>query len=435
MQIVLKIGFLFTLLLFGTIGAYSQKQLLGNLTNRTFESIPFATVQVDSNLYSSSDRNGFFNLEIPEEWTKVTLTIRALGYETIDTTIDVSLSKTYIKLQMEEKTFFLKEVEIRPDYTVYDRKNWTIHDYVVDNEKIIVLYSWGKKRKLGVYNLIGETLQNYEIENDFKGLEKSYLGTYLLKGKKEFIELAFRDGKLTEIGKNSMEFYNELILGCLGEVNDALLYKKYSIHNKRLQYYLSHEDEAPDIIIEVFDMNAAIVSQSYYNEIIAMYKMEANEFNLIDAGLWDGNLLDLAVSVPLMRIITQFLHLELKEVNATEFRVEDTLFVMDYIEKRLIQVNLSEKLSQYKTFKDFDWDKKDDVILKDAKTQKVILLRDKMLFHFRNNVKTAEFSNRTPLKLNGSFPEKYQLSNDLLYYISYDYKNRPSLKRSEVSNL
>jgi len=415
----------------------AQKQLLGNLTNSSFEAIEFATVQLDSNNYTSTDRNGFFSLSIPQEVSKVRLIIRALGHETIDTVINLSYKKNYLKLQMTEKTFYLKEVEIKPEFTVYDRKNWTIHDFVIDQDKIVVLYSWFKKRKLGVYNLVGESLQSYEIDNSYKSLEKSYLNTFLLLGKKEFIELAFEEGKLKEIGKNSIDFYETLIQGCIAEVNDALLFKKYSIHNKRVQYYTYNDATKRTMVYEVFDLDGAIISQSYYNEIISLYKMEANSngFNRIDEGLWDGNMLDLAITVPLMRIISQFLHLELKEVKADEFLINDTLYVLSYIDEVFQQIDLKTNKAQKMTLSGFEWKSKNDHIVQDQLTKAVFLIKEeKNIYSFNNTLKNAGFEYRKVLNIKGSFPEKFVLSNNVLFYISYDYKNRSILNRLFLSD-
>jgi|GEM_PF-6977267 len=422
--------------LFLTNGSKAQKSLFGNITNESFEAIEFATIQFDSRFNAVSDRNGYFNIKFPSEINKGRLIIRALGYETIDTLINLNTKDTYFNFKLETKAFYLKEVEINPEITVFDKKNWTIHDYVIQDNKIIILYSWFKKRKLGVYNLNGETLQSYDVENSFKQLKKSHLNTILLLGNKEFIEVVFTDGVLKEIGKNSMSFYHELLETCIAEIGDELLYKNYSIHNKRLEYYLLSDQKNVKILYEVFDEAGAIVSQSYYNEIIGTYHAQVlAEENLIELGVWNGDLMKLAVNWSLFKLISQFLHLELKEVNANEFVSHDSLYVLDYIKEEIIQIDLLNPRLEINNLEGFDWRSDEDVIVKDQITDDIFFVNEKnALLEFKKSKKGPEFVYKKQMKLNGSFHEKFVLSNNILYYISYDYKNRPSINKLSINN-
>ena len=83
----------------------------------------------------------------------------------------------------------------------------------------------------------------------------------------------------------------------------------------------------------------AMAIQEYYNEIIAAYyKVVEPLVNVIEAGMWDGNLIKLAESPGLEKLIGWYCNIQATEYHTTALKFDDFLQFIDLEKYRIIEI-------------------------------------------------------------------------------------------------
>ena len=289
------------------------------------DSIPLAgaTIIVNEIPSTTTNTNGLF-LVSPKTIldNSATIKISFIGYETKKVIISTANNKDYIPIFLKKKPVEIKTVEVTSErFNLFESKNYVLINYAVINGKIVALYEKNNSTTLGFFNTNGELHSSQIFDKQYKKLEVSCIGTLFLEQKASFdeYEINTQFNQANYIGNLKSEIYIKYGKPCIYEVEGGLVKLRFSNYNKKAKFVFEKKDGTTKSILEVFDEDAAKVSQSYYNEIIIEYyeylrsiSHLGEPLNLIKEGLWKGDVNKLAKTVELTRIINNYQLLELK---------------------------------------------------------------------------------------------------------------------------
>lgn len=372
-EILFLIGIVFLTLIH--IDLRAQEIIIrGTVSNQ--EGLPLSDVTIVTldQLYAISNENGSFNLRIPDNYSKVSLSISRLGCVPIDTTIILDKEFVSIDIILQEKIYELDPVSINSDYfNILEEPNRIVIDFTIINNQFIFLYKEKGNQKLGLFTLEGDMIHEQIIPSyyNFKQIIISCTKTILVIGRLECKEYFLNDMQLVLLNSFSKRKYDELLLPCIAKLGNTLYFKTYKEHNKIVNYSTSTNQQKLNSIITITDSVALKVAQEFYHDILIAYtdavrnnytlpNQRKNHYDyvtgddifnphIINDNLWDGNMLKLMVDKRTDALVRQYLHLESSPIQVEEFIKDSLLYIINHIDENLLQfnpkTNLLKKLS------------------------------------------------------------------------------------------
>ena len=327
--------------------------IYGLIKSNQEQPVRFASISINNKYVAMSDNNGFYSFSF-NYTDSIKLSIKSLGYKTIEKIVKIDDLKKKYKMDfiLELKPVKLNEVYIEAKTTsLFKKEDWNILDFLIDKDVIIVLARDIPKLYLYVFNMNGKLLSRKHLTSEYNRLYKSCLGRYHLIGEKQNSEFAYSKDKIIIVKKYDRKQFEKYISPCVLKYNSKFIFKEYTQFNKRIRYFYYDENKVRKNIYEVFDKESAEYTQKDYYEIINLYYKTINKSNDIESGKyytniikeneWNGDLDDLAITADLMFKIMWFKNISLKEANAKIVEIDNKLYVLDFVNKKIVQVDIN----------------------------------------------------------------------------------------------
>lgn len=154
------------------LSAYSQVDVIGTVTDKEQNGIPYATITITKDslpsiiAYTITDKEGKYRISIKEKGNH-TLTFASLGYKSELRNIEILKAKdTLINIIMEEEAISLSEVIIRADPPIRTKKDTVIFnaDYFLTGTEQVVEDLLGKIPGISISEDGSIKVQGIEIE-------------------------------------------------------------------------------------------------------------------------------------------------------------------------------------------------------------------------------------------------------------------------------
>ncbi len=379
--------FLFILsFLFCTSVAFSQHvDIYGQVIDTDGLPLAGATINYQPKQGTVTDSKGNFHIETTAQ-NSIQLTVRFIGFKSVDTLLTFDkASEVFVQITMIPDLKELPNIEITAKYqNIFDDYKPHIIDFTIAENLFYLIVKKGRKTFLSKANLNGTILEEHELNNNYNKFYNSCLGGVILVGSEWCAELYNLDNKLFITNEFSIDHFNKYMIPCKLKKDETLVFKNISKHNKKIDYFKFEEDRNPVIIYTIHDEEGEMVSNSYYRQILREYYKETENVsvndidygfereNLIKDGAWNGDLQDLITTNITHQLVLQYQALGLKEVESDLFVVDGTIYILDALNKQIIQVR--EDLEHAYPIDNFDLE--DVEIITDNKTSTYFQIDD-----------------------------------------------------------
>lgn len=413
---------------------YSQTiEVRGIISSEKGQAINGATVLANDKIVAISDVNGYFSFQTDYR-DKILLSIRHIGYTVFDYKVIPQKGKSIynIKITLKESPVELNEITIESKaVSVFKKKDWIILDYLVFDSTIVVLSKEFKDILLYTFEYSGKFLSKEKLSYPYKSLYISCLGGLHLIGKEQCQEFEIEDGEIyfNDIYQTA-KFYNFIKPCCLVYKNTPI-FKDFLNHNQKAVYYYFDDSKTKQhkIFVAFNELNFSSVNKGY-NRIISLYYYSishpqisdiSNDFdkeNIIETGDWDGDLLKLAISDDLFRMISNFINIESRPINTHLDIIKDKLFLFDFSNNRILNLDLNGEIMSDVKIKNSKCKRQN--IVKDESNDVIYLVCNEQSI-FKLNYQKGETDLVFSMPEEYLFPKKIMINNGNLFFIHYDY--------------
>lgn len=329
-----------------------QMQIFGNITDLQGIPLAGATINYKVNQGTIADKNGNFYFETEAE-TSLKLTIRFIGYETLDTLLNIENDKQlFLNFKLKQQLTELPNIEITAAYqNIFEDYKHHIVDFTILNDIIYLIIQKESNTYLSRANLKGVIIEENKLDGGYKSFHNSCLGGIILVGNNYCAELHVLNGKILITNEFSIEYFDKYITPCKLQKNETLIFKGISRHNKKIDYFRFFEDQNPHIIYTIHDKDGEKVSQSYFRDLLAIYYSHAETVNINDIdygferdniiadGSWSGDIQDLIITNLTHEYALQYQALGMTEVKSDLFVVDNEIFILDELNESIVRVN------------------------------------------------------------------------------------------------
>jgi hypothetical protein len=415
---ILYLSFLIT----GTV--MGQSVIRGRIIDLNNKGISYATIQ-SINHQSVTNKAGYFEMKTATD--TVVLTIRHVGYQTKIDTINMSKANGFISIILTKKEINLDSVTVKtkryPEFLI---------DYEISEGVIYTLNRRNKKRFVKTFNPEKSWVLEKEVPKKFNEIKKDCFGNILLISEDSVNQIFVYNNEIVTIAKFSISDYQKQLEPCVAAFNNRVIVTKYANHDQQLIFDLYH-NKAVTHLANIWDKEASKVAQAYYAEIIRLYYQNTpEEQNIIELGVWDGDLVKLSVRYTIKAINGMILYsgwtveqigwyenvaalplycpvfVQANNLLLFDF-VNGTLNTYDFNGKQLKSLNIS-------FHKDKDWLPQ---VLLNEETQKLYTL-----YHINNSFVIKEIDINTGLVNNAfeicksCYPEQISVYKNELFYVT-----------------
>jgi hypothetical protein len=278
---ILCISFLFS----GTLTA--QNVIRGRVIEHNNKGISYATIQ-STNHQSITNKEGYFEMKTSAD--TVILTVRHLGYQTKTDTIYSLSTNRFISISLTKK-------EINLDSVTVNAKRYPefLLGYEISKGVIYTLSRRNKKRFVKTFNPEKSWMVEKEVPKKFNEIKKDCFGNIHLISEDSVKQIFVHNNEIVTISDFSISNFQEKLEPCVAAFDDKIIMSKYANHDQQLTFDLYH-NTAVTHVANIWDKEASKVAQAYYSEIIRLYYQNTPEGqNIIELGVWDGDLMKLSV--------------------------------------------------------------------------------------------------------------------------------------------
>jgi hypothetical protein len=398
--------------------AFSQsKTIAGKIVDETTQlPIPNVGIQIHNTLIGTfSDSLGLFELTITDKNT--ILLFSTIGYE--KQAIDIN-RKTSLPLLVElrQSAYSLDEVTINASLVevVYQKKQTNILDYEFQDDYILLITFWNNLSKSNVVVLDKKFDTLYSVPYPHKplGFYKDCLGNNHIVCKDSVFQLFYHDNRLLFYKGTSLDAFQKILFPCIASSNSNLYlvekYGKKAISTARLNFDSNNHGLAY-YFINKENLNRKLLT-GITNETAKKQKAEEVEYlNYKNAkGFYrttHGMDFDRVFSEKIL----------FSEIYAPLYVIEDTVYVFDYINGKIISYDaegnrVSTKDINYHLINGWKFEMYQDVRVKEVYT----LYQKNGI----NSIHKVDYHNgilQNEIKIPYPFTEKIKVHNNCIYFL------------------
>lgn len=227
------------------------------------------------------------------------------------------------------------------------------------------------------------------------------------------------DKTLNIIDRISKKQFQEYIEPCIAKSNQSLYFESFTFHNKKYQlFFKSKFKPEPTELLEIFDFEMAKTGQSHYDDIIIeYYNHQPSMHNIIDLGVWSGDLVELAVTGRLIELITWYNHRVNKKVHVASFDDRSRIITFDGLNN---EINFIYKENFYIDKKDLKLPSeiKKPIFLQDEGTQNYYFYNENEATLRIYKIDLNNNESQQVIELNEErFPKNPKIMNGWLFYL------------------
>lgn len=420
---------LLILLLGISLNGFSQKiNIHGTILSENQIPIVGATIQINERQGTATDEFGDFDLIIEQSKVEQLFKIRMLGYEDLDTLIEINRTLVYFEVVLKREASPLTPIEITTDnINLFSDIKWNILDFCFLEDKYFVLSYIKNKRKLFVFSESGNIICQKVIESKSNNLLLSCENRIHLFGPSDYAEIFMVQDSIILVPYEKSLFDN-LINKCAVVNNGEYIFKELSDHNKRANYFNYPEAGKPKLIKEIVDVKANKVSNSYYRQIISLYNRTVEnpgendiaygmmQTNIIAENEWSGDVKDLIISNGLHMLVAYYLNVECREINLFEFSINDMLLIFDLNNRVLYQIDLEKDKVYEINLDEIENSKKCQIIKDQANDNLYLINKNKEIYKLAINEQSVAKTPLLQLRSDDIIFSKFQIINHVLFY-------------------
>lgn len=402
---------LFLLLILMSLNVNAQNTLIGHVVGNDKNDIPNSKIMYQGNeVYS--DSLGFF---IISTWNdSIDIQVSHISYQSVNKTLHFETDTLYTDIILKDKIDVIGQIELIAFDDFADKVRFL--DIELLGGTVVALCSYNNKSYLAM-NVDGSWIR-YKLLKKAKELKKDCLGNLHLKFKNEYLEFDIESNELEIIGVVSDKEYSQYFDDCDLIINDKAVYHFYRNHNQNLLYTMI-SDSSSKLIAQVYDEVGHKVSQSHYNSIIADYYAAVGcGHNIIETGIWDGNLMQLAVTNKLFLNICWYSKIISKPIYNPIFKVNGDLVVFNFQNNRMETLDSEGEKIQMNAI-DFHsistWNKKliQDEYLEDIYTE----YKNKGYYSY-HKIDSNISQQAESFVIYDEFPNDIHIYNNTVYYLT-----------------
>ena len=354
---------LFIVLFSSSLFAQIKTTVYGNLgvenVNISIVNTPYGT---------STDAKGHYALPIYDRSEAVNLYYSCIGYQ--DTVVSLSPRELQrdsisISFKMKKMSYDLQEVGVSAYSDFYRSKtNRNIADMEFLGDKIYLLENKPKTSSIVVLDTDGVEQARKEYDQLFEKLYIDAFDDIILVGQDSCLQVYLDETKgILPVSTFSRELYRERLLKIVCEFNGAYIVKtmvhdkglywlKYN-HGKSQDFFYVMKDESnakPQYLCSFIDtlgyracQSQWISIQNEYHQVVA----EENGIDLINEGIWDGNMVRLAENSSLLGKIQWYCSIMAKkEYSITALVFSDFLQFIGLDNREIVEIGADFKIAK-----------------------------------------------------------------------------------------
>jgi hypothetical protein len=403
---------------------------------------------------TSSDAKGHYELPIYDRTKHVNLYYSCIGYN--DTIVSITPKQLQrdsinISFRMHKISYDLQEVGISAYSDFYRTKtNRNIADMVFLDGKIYLLENRPKASSMVVLDTDGVE----QVRKDYDQLfEKLYIDAFndiILVGQDSCLQVYLEETKdIQLISTFSRELYRDKLLKIVCEFNGAYIIKN-KVHDKGVYWlkinhgktqdfsYILKEDPNKELhpLCYFLDTIGYIACQSLWMTIENEYHQLELPLDLINEGVWDGNLLHLAETSSLSDKIRWYCFIEAKkEYSIIPLLFSDFLQFVDLDNREIVEIDTDFKIAGRRPLRVTSGEKyfKNEFLKDDVTGKTYGLFVDNGMNHiglYDPNVGTIGMGHKASKKI---YPKVFKVYGGYAYSVYFDSgSNRGVINRMKI---
>ena len=322
---------------------------------------------VNTSYGTSTDAKGHYELPIYDRTEAVNLYYSCIGYQ--DTLVSLTPRQLQrdsinISFRLRKMSYDLQEVGVTAYTDFYRTKtNRNIADMAFLDGNLYLLEKKPKTSSMVVLNNDGVELARKDFGQLFEKLHIDAFDDLILVGQDSCLQVYLdekqniqpvstfsRDDYRNKLLKIACEFNGAYIVRTI--VNDKGLYWLKYNHGKSQDFYYVMKDgslEKPQYLCSFIDTLGYRACQSQWMSIQNEYHQvvaEENGIDLINEGIWDGNLVRLAENSSLLGKIQWYCSIMAKqEYHITPLIFNNTLQFVDLVNREIVEIDSDFKIT------------------------------------------------------------------------------------------
>ena len=319
---------------------------------------------VNTQYGTSTDAKGHYELPLYDRTKTINLYYSCIGYQ--DTLVSLTPKQLQrdtinISFRLRKMSYDLQEVGVTAYSDFYRSPRGTnIADIAFADDRILVLENRAKSSSLRLLDLNGNEMGITEFDDLYDGLYIDAFGDFLLLGQDTCLQVYFdTTGKALPVSTFTKDLFRDKIRKIVFEFNNAYLLRS-TAYEKRDYYVKEFHGQAQTynyvlkndtlkqrhFLYRFIDTVAVNVCQSYLNEIFAIYNSEVpeNENELV-LGVWNGNLLRLAVNYKVHKRIGWYCQVLATEYHTIALKFDDFIQLVDLENFEIVEFDKNFQLS------------------------------------------------------------------------------------------
>ncbi len=436
---------MFTALLISTVqvGVFGQSSIIvtGVVRNN-----PDVNISVLETSYGTiTNETGHYSLEVFAEAEKTQLLFSKIGYR--DTIVqlrkeDINIDTILLNITLNKHSYLLPEFKVKSSPYFFSTSNSIILDIEFIDNLLFVLNRKQNRSELILLDENGSVLSVQQVNNKYNEIFRDCFGNYELIGNDSCLQLHYNslDTSFNAVDKFTTAAFNKKIkpfvlnLGCMFltkdyfEKNSAIVSKH---HNQKVNYYYIDTCKPvknKKLLVSFFDSVAYNIAASYYSDIISLYYATTpSSQNLIESGVWNGNILKLINNNHrLFNLISWYLSVEAKPVEIDVFVDNNEIIFYNHQNFTILRYNKSFVLMDKGTVFMQNGVKIDNILQDDITgTIYASQLKNGINYIGKFDIKSGKVrkqvkSHTTP------FPKIFRIHNNAVYCVYYDSIKRRS---------
>ncbi|MBQ8957785.1 MAG: carboxypeptidase-like regulatory domain-containing protein [Bacteroidales bacterium] len=343
--------------------AQTKTMVYGNLgvenVNISIVNTPYGT---------STDAKGHYWLPIYDRSNQINLYYSCIGYN--DTVVSLSTKQLQrdsinISFRMRKMSYDLQEVGVSAYQDFYrSGTNRNIADIAFMDNKIYLLGNRPKASSMVVLDTDGIELARKDFDQLFEKLHIDAFNDLILVGQDSCLQVYLDEKQgILSVSTFSREDFRNKLLKIVCEFNGAYIVKtivhdrglywlKFN-HGKSQDYLYMMKDgsmEKPQYLCSFIDTLGYRVCQSAWMNIQNEYHQavtEENGIDLINEGIWDGNLVRLAETPTLLGMIQRYCSmLAKKEYQIVPLIINDRLQFVGLDNREIVEIGQDFKVTE-----------------------------------------------------------------------------------------
>ena len=347
------------LFLASALSAQTKTTVYGNL------GVENVNISIANTQYgTSTDAKGRYELPIYDRTASVNLYYSCIGYQ--DTVVSLTprqlqLDSINISFKMRKMSYNLQEVGVSAYSDFYrSNTNRNIADMAFLDGKIYLLENRPKTSSMVVLDTDGIEQARKDYDQLFEKLYIDAFNDIILVGQDSCLQAYLKDDKdILTVSTFSRELYRDKLLKIVCEFNGAYIIKN-EVHDKGhfwiktnhgktqdYSYILKDDpDKEPHPLCYFLDTIGYIACQSLWMSIENEYHQAKPPIDLIYEGIWDGNMVRLALNSSLQFKIQWYCSIMAKkEYSITPLLFSNFMQFVDLNNREIAEIDNSFKVA------------------------------------------------------------------------------------------